>query len=98
MPKISEHLEGMPCWIDASVSTSAEREGLIDFYGALFGWTFDVGAPVTGFYSIARHDGSAVLGIGEQSDGQGRWVTYFSTPNIETAISRAKEYGSRPRF
>ncbi len=98
MPAITEHVQGMPCWIDASVSTSKEREGLIDFYSALFGWTFDVEAPETGFYSIARHDGKAVLGIGEQPDGQGRWVTYFSTPDIERTVERAKANGGQVFF
>ena len=77
MPAIAEHAQGMPCWIDASVKSAHEREGLIDFYRSLFGWSFDVDATETGFYSIARHNGKAVLGIGEQPDGQGRWVTYF---------------------
>lgn len=95
MPVVTEHAQGMPCWIDANVSTSQQREGLIDFYSALFGWTFDVDAPETGFYSIARHNGKAVLGIGEQADGQGHWVTYFSTADIAQAVDRARIYGGQ---
>jgi len=98
MPVVTEHAQGMPCWIDASVSTTALREGLIDFYTALFGWTFDVDGPETGFYSIARHDGKAVLGIGEQPGGQGRWITYFSTTDIERTAERAKEHGGNVFF
>lgn len=93
MPVVNAHAQGMPCWIDASVSTSVEREGLIDFYSALFGWTFEVNTPDTGFYSIARHNGNAVLGIGEQPDGRGNWVTYFSTSDIERTIERVKANG-----
>ena len=55
-------------------------------------------APETGFYSIARHNGSAVLGIGEQSDGQGRWVTYFSTSDIDKACERATANGGQVFF
>lgn len=98
MPTVSEHPEGMPCWIDASVSTKQAREGLIAFYSDLFGWSFDVNTPETGFYSIARHNGKAVLGIGEQPDGQGSWVTYFSTPDIEAACARAKAEGANVFF
>lgn len=98
MPTITEHADGMPCWIDASVSTSAEREGLIQFYSSLFGWTFDVDAPETGYYSIARHDGKAVLGIGEQPDGRGTWVTYFSTSDIEGTAERVKANGGQVFF
>ncbi len=98
MPVITEHAQGMPCWIDTSVSTSAQREGLIDFYSALFGWTFDVNTPETGFYSIARHNGKAVLGIGEHSDGRGAWVTYFSTSDIKRTIERVKANGGQVFF
>ena len=95
MPTITEHAQGMPCWIDASVSTSVQREGLINFYSALFGWTFDVDAPETGFYSIARHDGRAVLGIGEQPGGRGQWITYFSTSDIQRTVERVKANGGQ---
>lgn len=93
MPQVSQHAQGMPCWVDASVSTSIQRQSLIDFYGALFGWSFDVNTPETGFYSIARNNGKAVLGIGEQPGGQGRWVTYFSTTDIARTAERAKDNG-----
>lgn len=98
MPAVTEHAQGMPCWIDASVSTPAQRQGLIDFYSALFGWTFDVNTPETGFYSIARHGGKAVLGIGEQPDGRGEWVTYFSTSDIDRTIERVKANGGQVFF
>lgn len=98
MPVVAEHAQGMPCWIDASVSTSGQREALIDFYSALFGWTFDVNTPETGFYSIARHNGKAVLGIGEQPDGRGNWITYFSTSDIERTIERVKANGGQVFF
>lgn len=93
MPVVTEHAHGMPCWVDTSVSTSLQRQGLIDFYSALFGWEFDVNAPETGFYSIARNKGKAVLGIGEQPGGQGQWVTYFSTSDIERTAERVKDNG-----
>lgn len=54
--------------------------------------------PETGFYSIARHNGKAVLGIGEQSGGRGNWVTYFSTSDIEGTIERVKANGGQVFF
>ncbi len=98
MPTVSEHAQGMPCWLDASVSTSIQREGLIDFYSGLFGWSFDVNTQETGFYSIARHNGRAVLGIGEQPGGEGRWVTYFSTSDIGRTADRARNNGGNVFF
>ena len=65
---------------------------------ALFGWRFDVNAPETGFYSIARHNGKAVLGIGEQQGGRGDWVTYFSTSDIERTIERVMTNGGQVFF
>ena len=98
MPAVNEHAQGLPCWVDASVSTSIQRQGLIDFYSQLFGWSFDVNSPETGSYSIARHNGRAVLGIGEQPDGRGSWVTYFSTSDIERTAERARDNGGSVFF
>lgn len=95
---MTSHEDGMPCWIDASVSNSEQREGLIEFYSALFGWTFDVNTPETGFYSIARHDGKAVLGIGEQAEGRGSWVTYFSTSDIAQSVEAIPANGGQVFF
>ena len=61
MPIFTEHASGMPCWIDSSVATTAERLALIDFYSALFNWQFDVGTAEMGFYSIARSNGAEII-------------------------------------
>lgn len=95
MPNFTEHMAGMPCWIDASVETSDQREALIKFYSALFGWTFEASTAETGFYSIAHYDGQPVLAIGEQSGGQGHWTTYFSTDDIDQSVERVKENGGQ---
>jgi predicted enzyme related to lactoylglutathione lyase len=90
MTLFTEHAAGMPCWIDVNVETREQREGLIAFYSALFGWTFDEGAAETGFYSIAYHEGQPVLGIGQGPGGAGNMVTYFSTPDIALSLKRVK--------
>lgn len=95
MPLFTEHTPGTPCWIDSMVSNSDERLALIDFYTALFGWQFDEGVPETAYYSIARKDGAAVLGIGEQAEGQGHWVTYFTSKDIQTDVKKAAENGGQ---
>jgi hypothetical protein len=89
----AEHEEGMPCWLDAMVSSSEHREALVDFYSNLFGWTFDVGGPETGYYSIANLNGRNVLAIGQHESSEGRWVTYFSTSNIDLACQRISANG-----
>jgi hypothetical protein len=82
MTKMTVHLEGFPCWLDASVASRKEREDLMAFYSGLFGWRFEVGAAETGSYSMAYLGDSPVLAIGEQPGGQGQWVTYFATSDI----------------
>lgn len=95
MPDFTEHIAGMPCWIDTNVETRDQREALIKFYSALFGWTFEVGPVESGAYSTAFYKGRAVLAIGEQAGGQGDWVTYFSTDDIDQSVGRVKENGGQ---
>lgn len=95
MPNFTGHIAGMPCWIDANVETRDQREALIEFYSALFGWTFEVGPVESGSYSTAFHKGKAVLAIGEQVGSQGNWVTYFSTDEIDQSVERVKENGGQ---
>lgn len=93
MPNFSSHDAGMPCWLETTVSSRGEREALIDFYSKVFGWTFNVMGAETGFYSIAVLDGESILAIGEQTGGQGNWVTFFATPNIVKSASLVIENG-----
>jgi uncharacterized protein len=64
------------------------------FYGSLFDWSFDEGAAETGFYTIARHDAQAVMGLGENAGGDGRAVTYFATGDAAASVARAAELGA----
>jgi predicted enzyme related to lactoylglutathione lyase len=86
MVLFTEHAAGKPCWVDVNVETSEEREALMAFYSALFGWTFEVGTPETGFYSRALHKGQPVMGIGQGPGGAGHLVTYFSTPDLDFTL------------
>jgi predicted enzyme related to lactoylglutathione lyase len=86
---------GQPCWFDMSVKDASTREALMSFFGDLFGWTFDVGGPETGNYTMALLDGSPVCAIGEQPDGMGVWVTYLNAPDIEDAIGKIGASGGQ---
>ena len=94
MAHVNEHQAGTPVWVDQSVETSEQREGLADFYTALFGWTWDVGSEDMGYYSIASHDGRAVMGLGQGQGGNGGFTTYFATEDIERSAARATELGA----
>ncbi|MEI6361123.1 MAG: VOC family protein [Actinomycetes bacterium] len=86
---------GQPCWCDISVKDAATREGLMQFLWDVFGWTFDVGGPDTGNYTMALLDGSPVCAIGEQPEGMGQWVTYLNAPDIEATVGRVGAAGGQ---
>ncbi len=98
MPIVKEHAPGMPCWIDSMVSNSEDRLALIDFFSKVFGWEFDLGTAETGYYSMARSNGEPILGIGEQADGHGVWVTYFTTDDIQATCQLISEQGGQVFF
>jgi len=95
MPRIQSHESGMPCWVDVTVETSEQREALMAFYGALFGWTYDVGGEEMGHYTIASRDAQAVMGFGQGPGGAGEATTYFATADIASAARRAVELGGQ---
>lgn len=80
------------------VSNADDRLALIDFYSKVFGWEFDLGTADMGYYSIARSNGEPVLGIGEQADGRGVWVTYFTTEDIQAAVEDVTANGGQVFF
>jgi len=86
---------GQPCWIDLATPDAERRVALCDFYSALFGWTFDVGGPDSGFYSIANSEGKPVAGVGEMANVPSEWTTYLATSDIaSTAETIAKNGGT----
>jgi hypothetical protein len=94
MAQITTHLAGTPCWIEANVETSEQRVGLMDFYSALFGWTWVVGGAEMGFYSIANLNGSPVMGIGHGPLATGQLVAYFTTTDVSASSARAALLGA----
>jgi len=84
----------MPSWVDVMVETTEQREALMAFYNALYGWTFDVGAEEMGYYTIASLDGRAVMGLGQGPGAEGKMITYFATDDIEKSAAKATELGA----
>ena len=83
----------MPCWVDVMVETDEQREKVMAFYSALYGWTWDVGDETMGYYSIASHESSAVMGLIQGPGGQGAMITYFATGDIDASVARAAQLG-----
>ncbi len=84
----------MPCWVDVMVETDDEHEATRAFLSTLFDWTWDIGGPEMGHYSLALSGGLPVLGLGKTDGVHGVATTYFSTSNIDDAITRASEGGA----
>jgi len=78
---------GAPCWIDL---TSSNVERAQDFYGTVFGWTFESAGPDYNNYINAAKDSHAVAGVMANSPESGApdaWTTYFDTADINATAS-----------
>jgi len=78
---------GAPCWIDL-LSSNVDRAQ--DFYGAVFGWTFESAGPEYGGYVNAAKDGHPVAGLmanTPESQKPDSWTTYFHTADINATTS-----------
>jgi uncharacterized protein len=70
-----------------------------DFYGGLFGWSFEdmEGSPLP--YSIIRNGERSNGGIRAQSPDEAQippyWIPYFAVESVDTSAVRAGELGGR---
>ena len=76
--------DGTPTWIDLGVP---DLDRAMDFYGALFGWQFDVGPVEYGRYTTAYDDGGRVAALAPNptrrrpgSGGTSTWPPATATP------------------
>jgi predicted enzyme related to lactoylglutathione lyase len=80
---------GAPCWIDLLTS---DLDRAKDFYGTVFGWTFESAGPEYGGYVTASKDGRPVAGL-MGNDPQFRtpdgWTTYLHTADIKASLAAA---------
>jgi predicted enzyme related to lactoylglutathione lyase len=85
---------GAPCWIDLY---SSDTDKATEFYGQLFGWTKQPGAPEFGGYFTFQKDGKHVAGCMANDGEQGHpdaWTVYLTTDDAErTAEAAAAEGG-----
>jgi predicted enzyme related to lactoylglutathione lyase len=71
-----------------------------DFYGALFGWTFEHASGKGGRYVLARSGKVYVAGIVEVRAANraakiSRWLPYVSVPDVDGSVSKASAAGAR---
>ncbi|OBA81440.1 hydroxylase [Mycobacterium sp. 1164966.3] len=93
MPTRNSAPLGAPCWIDL-MSSNVERAQ--DFYGRVFGWTFESAGPEYGGYVNAAKDGHPVAGMmanNPESQAPDGWSTYFHTADINATTSAVTSAG-----
>lgn len=87
------HREGTPSWADLVTDDPA---GARQFYGSLFDWTFDVGGPESGHYTMCNVGGKPVAGIGAKPPGAPfptAWTMYLATGDVARTCAKATELG-----
>jgi uncharacterized protein len=84
---------GAPIWIDLLTS---ELDRAQQFYGTVFGWTFESAGPEYGGYVNAFKDGRPVAGLmgntPEMTSPDG-WTTYLHTADINATVAVATAAG-----
>lgn len=84
---------GAPTWVDL---TSSDLDRAQDFYGTLFGWTFESAGPEYGGYLNAVKDGHPVAGLmagNPQAGVRDGWTTYFHTADINATVAELTTSG-----
>jgi predicted enzyme related to lactoylglutathione lyase len=84
--------DGTPTWIDLGVP---DLDRAMDFYGALFGWQFDVGPVEYGRYTTAYHDGGRVAALAPSDPDATRfwWNVYLATSDCDATAAAVERAG-----
>lgn len=88
---------GAPCWVD---TWQPDPRAAKDFYGQLFGWSFDDPVPMPsgldGDYYTARLHGQLVAGIGQAPPlSPPGWITHVRVADLGESLARAEQAGGR---
>jgi uncharacterized protein len=89
---------GTPTWFDLITPDPAKAR---DFYAKLFGWSYLIGGPEMGFYTMAQLDGKNVAGIGSPPPGSQMpsvWSVYLATDDIQADTAKIKQLGGQLMF
>ncbi|MCP3100694.1 VOC family protein [Myxococcus sp. K15C18031901] len=95
MPTIEKHEVGTPTWMDLM---TLDLEKARTFYGALFGWTFDIGPKEADGYTLCKLGGRTVAGLGMKPPDQPRfavWNLYFEVDDVDAACARVEKLGGK---
>lgn len=98
MAEITSHPPGAFCWIELGTT---DQKAAKDFYGKLFGWTFqdsEMGPGMT--YTIFKLKGRDVaacytLDAAKMPGVPPHWMTYVATADAGASATRAAELGGK---
>ncbi len=85
---------GAPCWIDLF---SSDTDKAKQFYGELFGWTFEDSGPEFGGYINFSKDGALVAGCMHNDGTSGSpdgWNTYLAVADAKATVASASDSGA----
>jgi predicted enzyme related to lactoylglutathione lyase len=98
MPKRTEYAQGTPNWVDVQTTDQSAAK---QFYGSLFGWTFDdQPSPDGGVYSMAMLNGEAVAAIAPMPPGRPEgmppvWNTYLAADDVDATAGKVGPAGGQ---
>ena len=84
---------GTPTWIDLAIP---DLDRAMAFYGAVFGWEFQVGPPETMRYTQCLLDGRRVAGLAENPDQDATvfwWNVYLAADDCDATAKRITDAG-----
>ena len=93
MTHLDRTAPGTPAWTDLMTDDPAAAQM---FYGSLFDWTFEVGPPESGPYTICSKGGRRVAGIGKKPPGMPMptaWAMYLTVESADATAAAIKEAG-----
>src|SRR5689334_10852300 len=85
---------GAPNWVDLGTT---DIPAATEFYGRLFGWTFESSGPDAGGYGMLAKDGQLVAGLGPATDPERgtSWSVYFATADADATTARVEANGGK---
>lgn len=95
MSTIERHTPGTLSWVDL---LTPDLDGAMKFYGALFGWTFEVGPPELHHYTTCSLGGRRAAGMGKRpadTTFPSLWSVYFDGEDADSIAERIRASGGQ---
>ncbi|MFH8346041.1 VOC family protein [Streptomyces sp. NPDC018045] len=85
--------DGTPTWVELAVP---DLDRAMDFYGALFGWTYETETMKGGRYAVGLVAGQRAAGLVERPDAAGGgWAVYLAAADCDGTAQRIADAGGR---